>query len=177
MFERFTKDVRLMLVGVQQDAAVAGSTTIEAEHLLIGIASAPTTSAGRILDSHGVTRTGLLASLEEPTGGFSDFDADALASVGVDLIAVQRSADEVFGEGAFARAGIRPLRGRARFGESAKTALARSLQEALATDSKEISTTELLLAMMRDPKGRCAILLKPFGLDYDTVRREAGQAA
>jgi ATP-dependent Clp protease ATP-binding subunit ClpA len=177
MFERFDDEVRAVLVGVPQDAAAAGSTTTEAEHLLLGLASAPTTKAGRILHAHGVGRAVVLARLSDPAGGFSEADASALASVGVDLDAVQRAADEVFGEGAFAQAGVRPARGSGRFGESAKAALAASLPECLSSRSKEITTVHLLLGLLRDPNGRCSALLDPFGLDYDAVRDEDGKAA
>ena len=177
MFERFDAEVKQILVGAPSDAAVSGSSTIEAEHLLVGMASAPRCQAGRLLQAHRITRRDLLNALRDPSGGFSDTETAALASLGVDLASIQRSADEVFGQGAFARAGIRPSRGTARFGESAKTALALSLHESLSARSKRITTIHLLLALLKDPKGRCAGLLDDFGLDYDTVHREAEAAA
>lgn len=177
MFERFDAELKQVLVGAPADAALTGSSTIEAEHLLVGLASAPRCAAGRLLHGHGVTRGGLIDALRDPSGGFTDADAAALASVGVDLRSIQQSADEVFGDGAFARAGVRPSRGTPRFGESAKAALALALQESIVARSKRISTVHLLLAVLRDPDGGCAGLLEGSGVDYGTVRREADAAA
>ena len=177
MFERFDKEVRSVLAGATLDASAAGSTTIEPEHLLVGLASAPASEAGAILRSHNVTRTSLLHAIRGPSGGFTPSDADALARLGIDLAAVERAADETFGPGAFAQAGVRPTRGGARFGETAKAVLPLALHEALAVESKTITTVHLLLALVRDPRSRCAALLAPAGLDYDSVKAEARKAA
>jgi ATP-dependent Clp protease ATP-binding subunit ClpA len=177
MFERFDKELKQVLIGAPRDAAMAGSTTIEAEHLLIGLVSSADTKAGALLNAHGMTRSGLLSALNDVDGGFDDLDADALATIGIDLSAIQRSADEVFGPGALGRAGLRPSRGGARFGESAKSALSGSLHESVASRSRRITPVHLLLALARDPQEPCARLLATAGLDYETIRREAAEAA
>lgn len=177
MFERFDKETKGVLVGAPAEAAAAGSRTIEAEHLLLSMAAASSTEAGRLLRRHQVTRAGLLAALVDPRGGFDQADVEALSSVGVDLAAIQNAADDLFGAGSFAQAGVRPARGAARFGESAKTALALSLQESLSSKSRRISTLHLLLGLIRDPSGACTRLLAPFGLDYDAIRKSVDEAA
>lgn len=172
MFERFGKDVKQLLMAVHGDAAIAGSTTVEGEHLLVALASAPETAGGAVLRAHGVTRGGLLSALDDRSGGFDDGDAAALFSIGIDLAQIQRSARRIFGDTAFGRAGVRPRKGGRRFGESAKTALAVSLQESLSSGSRTITTLHLLLALARDPHSRSAQLLSAHGLDYDVVRAE-----
>ena len=177
MFERFDRDVRMVVSGAPHDAAATGSTTIEPEHLLLGLVSSPDTDAGAILSSHGVSRVALYGMLQAPSAGFDPTDAEALATVGIDVAAIEQAADNTFGPGSFARAGIRRPRGTARFGPAAKAAMAGAIRESVAAGSKRITSVHLLLALIRDPHSRCATLLAPSGLDYDSVRRAAGRAA
>ena len=175
MFERFDREVKQALTAAPGEAAVAGATTVSAEHLLLALAGNPSTAAGRILQSHGASREALRRAMLKSRGGMTMADSDALASLGIDLDAVEAAADQVFGPGAFARAGVRPARGGTRFGESAKTALSNSLHECLAAAEHNIGPTHLLLAISKDPAA--SALLSRFGLSYDTIRAEANRAA
>ena len=96
MFERFTADARQVVVGAQTTARESGARSIDGRSLLLGL----TETAGPATDA--LTSVGLDPSVlardlraQLASGGL---DAEALASVGIDLAAVRASADAVFGK-------------------------------------------------------------------------------
>ncbi|WOQ15810.1 Clp protease N-terminal domain-containing protein [Raineyella sp. W15-4] len=95
-------------------------------------------------------------------------DADALASLGVDLEQVRWQADAVFGPGALDRAG-RTRAGQPRFDRRAKKALELALREAFRLKDRSIESRHLCLGLLRaDGSGQA--LLEKSGVDPATLR-------
>lgn len=163
MFERFTRDARAALKRAEAEASALGHDRIGAEHLLLALAGEG--GASPVLRTLGVTPEALRAALAQaPAGGL---DANALASIGIDLDAVRRRVEASFGPGALARAGGRA---RPRFTGSAKQALEQSLREALALRHNHIGPEHILLGVVRAADGAGAEALHRCGTSAEAVR-------
>lgn len=147
MFERFTQDARDAVVAAQAVARAESARSIDSRHLLIAMVETPGPAATALTEV-GVDPAAFAASLrsEGTTGGL---DADALASVGIDLEAVRQRADVVFGEGALDRGGRRPAKGHIPFTRDAKKALELALREAIRLSRNRIDSAMLLLGILR----------------------------
>ena len=162
MFERFTKEARAVVVLAQDEATALEADRVGAEHLLLGLAGEQG-AAARVLDPMGLGHAALRAELE---GAADGLDADALASIGIDLDEVRRRVEESFGPGALGghRKGRRP------FSPEAKKALELALREALALGDRHIGSEHILLGVMRDPHEPVAGLLRRHDQTPETVR-------
>jgi ATP-dependent Clp protease ATP-binding subunit ClpA len=141
MFNRFTKDARL-IVGVSiQVARDLGAPSVEAEHLLLAVAKADAPVA-RVLSDAGLDFDGLAAALSAET-------ARSLAAVGV-------TADALY----FAPSVERP-----RLATSAKLALERSLKVAVARNDKHIGSEHITLGALRATTGTVPRALECAGVD------------
>jgi ATP-dependent Clp protease ATP-binding subunit ClpA len=158
MFERFTKAARAAVERAAEDAAALGAERVGPEHLLLGVAA----TEGGALDDLGLRYAVLRAELERTGGGL---DADALATIGIDLGEVERRVEASFGAGA-----LRGRGGRTRFAPKAKKALELSLREAIALGDRGIGTEHVLLGVLRDPGERVRVLLERHGQSPETVR-------
>jgi ATP-dependent Clp protease ATP-binding subunit ClpA len=109
MFERFTDTARHVVVQAQDDARGLGHGYIGCEHLLLAAAAAGE-PAGAVLRDQGVTPERvkaeiLRASGPGPTAGpAGGLDAEALASIGIDLEVVRARIQAAFGPDALTRA-------------------------------------------------------------------------
>jgi ATP-dependent Clp protease ATP-binding subunit ClpA len=161
MFERFTKEARAVVLLAQDEATALEADRIGAEHLLLGLAGEQG-AAARVLEPLGLGHAALRAELER-TGGL---DADALASIGIDLDEVRRRVEESFGPGALGghRKGRRP------FSPEAKKALELALREAIALGDNHIGSEHILLGVMRDPGEPVAGLLRRRDQTPEAVR-------
>ena len=159
MLERFTKAARAVVERAAEEAGALGAEKIGPEHLLLGVAAVD----GRVLAGHGLGYEVLSADVVQSGGGL---DADALASIGIDLGEVERRVDASFGPGAL-RGG---QGGRTRFSPKAKKALELSLREAVALGDRKIGADHVLLGVMRDPGERVAALLARRGVTAEAVR-------
>jgi|1186.fasta_scaffold569230_1 ATP-dependent Clp protease ATP-binding subunit ClpA len=148
MFERFTSDARNAVVEAQIVARQAGSRSIESRHVLVGLAEGGG-RAGAALEAVGVDRDAVAARLRAQLSE-TGLDATALASLGIDLAAVRRRADQVFGEGALDRATMKRRRGHIPFTSDAKKSLELALREAVRAGSSEIHDGHLLLGILRN---------------------------
>jgi ATP-dependent Clp protease ATP-binding subunit ClpA len=100
MFERFSSEARNAVIRAWDEAVGAGHDHVGCEHLLLGLIAGRGAAAG-VLTAAGLEITGLRARLPGgPAGGSGPLDADALASVGIDLDAVRRATEATFGPGA-----------------------------------------------------------------------------
>jgi len=109
MFERFTPDARAVVAQASEHARRLGHRYVGGEHLLLAAVGAGQ-PASAVLAAHGVTperveeeiirRVGLGAG----AGLFAGVDADALASIGIDLDAVRARIEASFGPRALAHA-------------------------------------------------------------------------
>ncbi|ROS79028.1 Clp protease N-terminal domain-containing protein [Cellulomonas sp. PhB143] len=193
MFERFSREARTAVVAAQTDARAAGRPRIDAAGLLAAaLRTDPATAAA--LRAAGVDTDRLATAPGDPSPGpdagpasSGALDAQALASVGIDLDAVRREADALFGPGALDRpAGTsRGARGgHVPFEKDAKKMLELALREAVRRHERTIETRHLVLAALRDTQGSAHAALTGAmapGADVETVRaaldRTGGLAA
>ena len=102
MFERFTHDARGAVAQAQEHARRLGHHYIGCEHLLLAVASADAPASAAVRE-HGVTPEGVETEIVRLVGRgqaaslFSAADREALASIGIDLDAVQARIEAAFG--------------------------------------------------------------------------------
>ena len=109
MFERFTDTARHVIGQAQDEARGLGHNYIGCEHLLLAAAAAGE-PAGAVLREQGVTpdriKTEILRATGpgQPGGPAGGLDAQALASIGIDLDLVRARIEAAFGPDALSRA-------------------------------------------------------------------------
>jgi ATP-dependent Clp protease ATP-binding subunit ClpA len=181
MFERFSQEARAAVVGAKQEAIRAGQRDIATDHLLVALAAGSGVAA-QALAAAGVTAADLRGRLVRDTDAEPDpLDADALASIGIDLDAVRRASDAAFGPGALDRAGARRagrglLTGSPRMTKLAKQSLELALRAALRQGDRSISSGHLLLGLLDQDTSPAIRTLAAAGADpvalrEDTIRR------
>lgn len=141
MLERFTREARESVVRAQEAARRIGDDHIGSEHVLLGAAEVADSVAGRALRRLGVVGADLAAAVRALSG--DALDAQALASVGIDLAEVRERAEATFGPGAFdaASAGRQGRsRGHVPFDRHAKKTLEVALREAVHLEQNHIDT-------------------------------------
>jgi ATP-dependent Clp protease ATP-binding subunit ClpA len=177
VFERFCRRARSAVVFAQAEARELGHPSVGTHHILLGVLDEPESLAARALKRLGVEagemRGEITRFVEREQAAFSDEDADALRSVGIDLDAVRRSIEQAFGPGALDRgtSGGRK-RGHIPFTRGAKKALELALREALHLGHNYIGTEHLLLGLVRDERCSAARILAARGLSGERVRTE-----
>ena len=94
MFERFTKRARAVVTAAVEVSQASGATDVRPEHLLLAIVDDAECLAARVLDGLGAAPDAVRAELERRrgrlVGGLQEGDAEALASIGIDLEEVMR---------------------------------------------------------------------------------------
>jgi ATP-dependent Clp protease ATP-binding subunit ClpA len=181
MFERFTSSARECVANAQEEAAALRHGHIGTEHLLIALAGDRAGLGGQILRAFGVSQDELRAAL--PSGGAPPgIDADALASIGIDLDEVRRRAEETFGPGALDTGRRRPRQegGYAPFTPKSKKALELALRSAVHLHDDFIGSEHLLLGIARVEEDTGAKLLKARGITRDRLEaaiKDARRAA
>jgi ATP-dependent Clp protease ATP-binding subunit ClpA len=171
MLERFTHAARAVVVRAQEESAALGHDHVGSEHLLLALATAGGDTVAGVLGSLGAGADALRAAVErrDPDG----LDADALASIGIDLDEVRRSVEESFGPGALGgrRAGEGGGRARHRpFTPHAKRVLERSVREAVALRDRGLAPEHLLLGVAGERDGGAAAALRACGTAPDALR-------
>jgi ATP-dependent Clp protease ATP-binding subunit ClpA len=170
MFERFTKRARR---AVEQSAEIAvgqHATFVRPAHLCLALLDVPDNLAVQVLAQMGAPADRLREELEGHRGryvdGLGDEDAEALATIGIDLHEVLRRVRHRSVEGR--------KRGRPRFSRELKEALELSLREALELRHNYIGTEHLLLGLVRggDPAVRDTLA----GLDVSEADLRAAVA-
>lgn len=184
MFERFTTGARTAVVQAQEIARDLGDARITPAHLVVAVASVPD-AAAEALAAQGADRAALLDAFDG-----DGLDATALAALGIDLDAVRRRADTVFGAGALDRAdrarrsapGGRRTGGHLPFTRDAKKTLEVALREAVRLGHRRIEAGHVLLAVVRlsDTDGHALLRragVDPAALGADVTARLAAAAA
>jgi ATP-dependent Clp protease ATP-binding subunit ClpA len=170
MFERFTEAARTVVVDAQQEARRLGDGWIGSEHLLIAAAAAPQGRAPEALEAVGVAPAALRGAIAE-LGGRSTLDADALATIGIDLDEVRRRVEDAFGPGALERR--RACRsGGLPFTKRSKRALERALREAIAHGDRHIGAEHIVLGLLGDPDCLAVRALEHLGVAPERIREE-----
>lgn len=169
MFERFTRQARAAVTDAQIVARGLHSPAIDSRHVVIALAEADG-SAARALRSSGLA-PGAIASTVRRQITADGLDAEALASLGIDLDTVRANADATFGDGALDRATRqRGPRAHIPFSRDAKKSLELALREAVRLHSKDIDENHLLLGILRDGRTPGARALSDAGADTPTLR-------
>jgi ATP-dependent Clp protease ATP-binding subunit ClpA len=182
MFERFTRRARAAVVAAHCEAVAFDHQWIGTEHLLLGLFDDADGRAARVLrERFGVERDWVRGEVERVVGrGEPGIDADALATLGIDLDAVRERVEKTFGAGALhGRPGRRGRFGgdRRPFTPRAKKALELSLREAVAMGDRFVGAEHVLLGLVREGEGVAARILNERGVDraavHAALRRDA----
>jgi len=174
VFERFQQDARRAVGRAQDEAVRAGQARIGCEHLLLGLLAEPGPAAAAL------TAAGLeLVTLRDrlPRGDRPEpdpLDADALASVGIDLAQVRRAAEATFGPGALDRAGHARSRkpGLMPLTAEAKKALELALRAVRQLRHREITGGHLLIGIIDQGHNRALGLLTESAIDAARLRTD-----
>ena len=178
MFEGFSQAARQVVVVARTEAVRTGQPAIGCEHILLALL-VEHGAAGQALTAAGLDLNDLRAreAGKAPADGDDDpLDAEALASLGIDLDTVRRAADAAFGPGALDRVAPGPSAGRARgprrMTAEAKKSLQLALQAATALRQRQITTGHLLIGII-DQKDNAALrLLADAGADAGALRAD-----
>jgi ATP-dependent Clp protease ATP-binding subunit ClpA len=172
MFERFTDRARRVVVIAQQTARERGVQHIRTEHLLLALYRVPDNLALTVLAAHSVTQADIEADLDRQAG---PSDAEALATLGIDLDEVRRQVEEAFGPGALDR--TRAARGKEGwwgghipFDRASKKALELALREAILIGHDYIGCEHILLGLLHTETGAAHDVLHGRGVRLDSSR-------
>jgi hypothetical protein len=169
MFERFEPAARQAFVDAREEANRAGQTKISSQHLLIGLLREPGPAA-YALTAAGIELGSLRAQL--PRGDAdSDLNADALASLGIDLDAVRRATDAAFGPGALDRVRL-PGGRRLPFTDDAKRSLVGAVRQAHQLHQQTISSGHMLFGILDQDRNEALTVLADVGTDLAALRAD-----
>jgi ATP-dependent Clp protease ATP-binding subunit ClpA len=152
VFERFLGDTRATVKRAVEISEAEGASLVEAEHLLLALVDPVTDAVGQILVAAGADADAIRAARDR------EFRS-SLEAVG---ITTGRTASSGSG---------RVRRGRTtRFSQSAKLALERTLERALASGDRRVSNTHLLEGIVTAERGRTPRLLEELGTTSGELR-------
>ncbi|WP_112242817.1 Clp protease N-terminal domain-containing protein [Kribbella monticola] len=151
------KDVRTLLVqNAREEAEMDGSAMIEAEHVLLSLASPIGGDAARLLAEAGLTRDAIRAALDQEWE-----QSLAVAGVTVTVAELPRATSE---------------RGRnPKFGESAKLVLKRAAERAKRLGASRMSPAHVLVGVLDTKLGRVPRTLELAGVDRTALYAKAIQ--
>jgi ATP-dependent Clp protease ATP-binding subunit ClpA len=176
MFERFTPDARSVVTSAQDEARALRHPFIGTEHLVVAMLTRDCL-AGRLLQARGMVADPVRERLRTWNRADTELDPAALATLGIDLDAVRRAAEEQFGPGALA-ADAKPMpRGHLPFTRQSKKVLELAVREAIAADAGEINSGHLLLGIIADADGLGVRVIRDAGVEVDELRAEARRQA
>jgi ATP-dependent Clp protease ATP-binding subunit ClpA len=176
MLERFSSNARSAVVAAQETARDRGAANVRTEHLLLALFGVPDSIAVQVLAGFAVTKADVEADIDRIRGaGPGPSDAEALATLGIDLDEVRRQVEEAFGPGALDRTRAAIGRegrgsGHVRFDAAAKKTLELALREALALKHSYIGSEHLLLGMLHTETGAAHHILAGRGMDLPSTR-------
>ena len=178
MFERFDDDARSAVVRAKSEAIRTGQAEVGPEQLLVGLAAGPGLAADALTAAGaGVAELRKLIPAGGGPGRLAPLDADALASIGIDLDTVSRATDAAFGPGSLTRTRtrrrVRRRKGSSpRMAEATKAALTLALHAALRLGHDHISSGHLLLGVLDQPASAAASILTAAGVDVPALRAQ-----
>jgi ATP-dependent Clp protease ATP-binding subunit ClpA len=177
MFERMTADTRRVVVRAQAEARQLHHGFIGCEHLLLALAGDDGTAAAAALAAFGLDTDGLRRRVVDVIGpGDQALDADALASLGIDLATVTDTVEASFGRGALDAKRKRRSRqhcaGHIPFTPRAKKSLELSQRIAAGREEREITPGHLLLGVISQRDNAALRVLRAQGVQADALRQE-----
>jgi ATP-dependent Clp protease ATP-binding subunit ClpA len=198
MFERFTREARVVVINAQSEAGTLKHNWVGTEHLLLSMLAVEGVPAA-LLRQRGITPERVTAAVARHLGNapgmLGPADAAALRAIGIDLDEVRARLEENFGPAPFTpmlgpppkrRFGIRRTRrepdpnlrpsGHRPFSARAKKVLELSLRESLRLKQREIRAEHILLGLIREGEGLAALILSEANVDLPGLRAEVEQA-
>jgi ATP-dependent Clp protease ATP-binding subunit ClpA len=173
MFERFTKRAREAVEGAVEIAEGEDAAEVRPQHVLAAMLRDPDSLAMRVLAELGAPPERLSAELarrrDRYADGLGEEDAEALASIGIDLEEVLRRIDP--GPERASR-----KKGHRAFAKSSKKALALSLREAISLGHNYIGTEHILLGLVRGGDPVVRDTLTACGIESGELRTAVKQA-
>ena len=177
MFERFTKNARVVVQEAVAHADGAGAPAVEAEHMLLALLDHEGTRASFALASLGVAgerKESVRDAVTEARrrAGLSQAETDALAGLGIDVSEIVARVEEVHGVGAMS--GDRGARARGPGAVRSAVLPSRPLRSRCASPSPTATGTSedehILLALTVRP-GLSTELLADHGVTYESLTR------
>ena len=174
MFERYTTAARSVVLRAREHAVGSGHREIGAEDLLLGVFDDVDGIPARVLAQLG------LGDPASPTGTDErpdSSDAEALASIGIDLDAVRRRAEESFGPGALDRSrrqrpglfGRRTAGGHLPLSREVKASLEQALRAATTARHRYLGSEHLFLGLLATEEGTALRVLGRLGVTEDAA--------
>jgi D-alanyl-D-alanine carboxypeptidase len=145
MPERFVKEARTVAADAQDEARASGSSTIEAEHLLLALARDDASRAGDVLRASGLDHAAIRQALDE------EYER-SLTAIGVSLDALTPRTRP-------------PIAGRPRWAPSGRAALERALEAARARGNRRIGSRHILLGVLAAEQGTVPRALRGVGAE------------
>ena len=175
MFERFTRNARVVVIGAQETATRVGATEVRPAHLLEALAATDGVLAMQVLAQLGAPGDEVRRVVRGLNAQYSDGldaeDAEALKLLGIDLHDVISRIEGDLNDGR----GPIP-KGHKRFARESKKVLELSLREAIQLGDGFIGTEHVLLGILRQGDTTALETLKAFGLTVGDVRRAVAEA-
>jgi ATP-dependent Clp protease ATP-binding subunit ClpA len=168
MFERFEPSARQALSDARDEARRAGQDRISSEHVLLGLLAQPGAAADALADA-GLTLPELRSRVPARSG--RSLDADALASLGIELDAVRRATDAAFGPGSLDQA-RRPSRRQLPMAADTKQTLVGAVRHAHQHGEREITSGHLLIGILDQPDSCAGAILTETGTDLQALRAD-----
>ena len=168
MFERFEPSARQAISDARDEAGRAGKDRIGSEHVLLGLLAQPGAAADALSDA-GLTLPELRSRVPARSG--RSLDAEALASLGIDLDAVRRATDAAFGPGALDQA-HRPRRRQLPMADDTKRTLMGAVRYAHQHGEREITSGHLLIGILDQPDNCARAILTETGTDLQALRAD-----
>jgi len=174
MFEKFTDKARRVVVQAQEESRERKADAIRTEHLLVALCAVSGNLALTVLEGHSVDPADVRADVGALRGGLGPADAEALATLGIDLDEVRRQVEDTFGPGALDRTraasrGGRWFAGHIPFDRGAKKVLELALREALRMEHNYIGCEHILLGLLH-AEGSAREILLARGARLETAR-------
>jgi ATP-dependent Clp protease ATP-binding subunit ClpA len=167
VFERFTIEARQVVVSAQEEGRDLRAARIEPVHLLLALTREPG-RAGRLLRDAGVDHD----RLQDAVARSGPLDADALATVGIDLEQVRAAAEAAFGPGALDR-GQHVPDGHIPFADPSKQVLAQTVRLVGRRQVHRIDAGHVLFGVLAVADPLVDRLLQQLGADLDALREQA----
>lgn len=181
----FDDGARRIVGRAQQLARELGHRGIGCEHLLFAVAESPD-PAGAVLREHGLTPAHVTEQtrrlLSRSTTVFDTLDAEALATLGIDLQAVCRTVEATFGPAALRTVRPRPRRrwyhrrrprrpgGHLPVTGRAQRCLDAAAHEAKRAGSTAVDTTSLAVAVVTADGGLVPRIVRTTGVPAEALR-------
>lgn len=175
---RFDEEARALVRSAQERARVLRHPWLGTEHLLYAVASSPGRE-GVVARDHGVTPEGVSAEtsrlLTRPRSVFDTLDAEALATIGIDLDAVRQAVEASFGPvRAPAKVAVRRRRvrltGHVPATRRARTCLTAAVHEAGDAGAAQVGAPRLAAAVIATDGGLVPPILAALAVSPPVLR-------